>query len=120
MRMLGALLLLAGSIADARTPREFQDKTKPAPEFANVRYGDHARNVFDLWRPSGDGPFPVVLYIHGGCFRAGDKNTLSPAALQSYLKAGWAVAAINYRLTDAAPAPAQYLDCARALQTLRH
>lgn len=98
-----------------------QDKApKPAPEFADVKYGDHVRNVFDLWRPKGDGPFPLVLYIHGGGFRAGDKNTLSPAALQSYLKAGWAVAAINYRLTDAAPAPAQYLDCARALQTLRH
>jgi acetyl esterase len=92
---------------------------RPAPEFADVKYGDHPRNVFDLWRPKGDGPFPLVLYIHGGGFRAGDKNTLSPGALKSYLDAGWAVAAINYRLTDSAPAPAQYLDCARALQTLR-
>jgi len=97
-----------------------QDKpARPAPDFPDVRYGDHPRNVFDLWRPKGDGPFPLVLYIHGGGFRAGDKNTLGAGTLKSYLDAGWAVAAINYRFTDAAPAPAQYLDCARALQTLR-
>jgi len=93
---------------------------RPAPDVADVKYGEHPRNVLDLWRPKGDGPFPLVLYIHGGGFRQGDKNTLSPAALKSYLDAGWAVAAINYRFTDAAPAPAQYLDCARALQTLRY
>lgn len=104
----------------AASPAQDKPNAKPAPEFANVRYGDHPRNLFDLWRPKGDGPFPLVLYIHGGGFRAGDKNSLAPAALQAYLGAGWAVAALNYRLTDSAPAPAQYLDCARALQTLRH
>jgi len=113
MRWIAALCVLA--VAD------LQDKiAKPAPDFADVTYGDHPRNRFDLWRPKGEGPFPLVLYIHGGGFRAGDKNTLAPATLKSYLDAGWAVAAINYRFTDAAPAPAQYLDCARALQTLRH
>ena len=112
MTLLRAAILL-GLVAPA------QDKAGPAPEFADVRYGDHARNVFDLWRPPGEGPFPLVLYIHGGGFRAGDKKTLGAESLRTYLQAGWAVAAINYRFTDSAPAPAQYLDCARALQTLR-
>jgi acetyl esterase/lipase len=108
-----AMLLAASGLA--------QDKTaKPAPEFADVTYGPHERNVFDLWRPKGDGPFPLVLYIHGGGFMAGDKKSLGAAALQGYLNANWAVAAINYRFTNVAPEPAQYLDCARALQTLRH
>jgi acetyl esterase len=110
MKTLALLLILAPG----------QDKAKPAPAFANVAYGPHARNVFDLWRPQGDGPFPLVLYIHGGGFRQGDKSSLGAGTLRGYLEAGWAVAAINYRFTDAAPAPAQYLDCARALQTLRH
>ena len=110
-RLLIAALLL-GLAPQDKAPR-------PAPDFANVKYGDHVRNVFDLWRPKGDGPFPLVLYIHGGGFRAGDKNTLGAGTLKSYLDAGWAVAAVNYRFTDAAPAPAQYLDCARALQTIR-
>jgi acetyl esterase len=68
---------------------------------------------------SSDQPAPIVLYIHGGGFRQGDKSSLSPNAVRQYLNAGWAVAAINYRLTDTAPAPAAYLDCARALQHLR-
>lgn len=108
------LLLLALSSAEGLV----QDK--PAPDVADFKYGEHPRNVFDLWRPSGDGPFPLVLYIHGGGFMAGDKKSLNAKALRDYLKEGWAVAAINYRFTDSAPAPAQYLDCARALQTLRH
>lgn len=94
-------------------------QAKPEPELADVQYGPHARNVFDLWRPAGEGPFPLVLYIHGGGFRQGDKKSLGARDLNAYLREGWAVAAINYRFTDVAPAPAQYLDCARALQTLR-
>jgi len=61
-----------------------------------------------------------VLYIHGGGFRGGDKKSLNPGEAMSFLNAGYSVAAINYRLTDIAPAPAAYLDCARALQFLRH
>src|SRR5687768_4468682 len=112
---LGTILL---SLVAA--PAVAQVKPKPALEFPDVKYGDHERNVFDLWRPKGDGPFPLVLYIHGGGFMGGDKKSLGAEVLQSYLQSGWAVAAINYRFTRTAPAPAQYLDCARALQTLRH
>jgi acetyl esterase/lipase len=108
------LLLLIG-VAPAQ-----DNNSKPAPDAADVRYGDHARNVFDVWTPKGEGPFPLVLFIHGGGFRGGDKRALSPVRLKQFLEAGWAVAAINYRFTDSAPAPAQYLDCARALQTLRY
>ena len=114
MKSLALLALLSG-ITWA------QDKAvKPPPDAADVKYGTHARNVFDLWVPKGEGPFPLVLYIHGGGFMQGDKRSLGAPRLKEYLDAGCAVAAINYRFTDAAPAPAQYLDCARALQTLRH
>jgi acetyl esterase/lipase len=115
IRASALALILAGS-----GRAQDKDKARPAPEFADVKYGPHERNVFDLWRPKGDGPFPLVLYIHGGGFMRGDKSSISAGAIQSYLNAGWAVAAVNYRFTNVAPAPAQYLDCARALQTLRH
>ena len=90
------------------------------PDHANVRYGPHERNVFDLWLPKSTAPAPIVLFIHGGGFRRGDKSGISQAALRSFLAEGWAVAAINYRFIDTAPAPAAYLDCGRALQHLRH
>jgi acetyl esterase/lipase len=92
----------------------------PKPTHADVRYGPHARNVLDLYLPASDRPTPLVLYIHGGGFQGGDKRSLSPADAKAYLDAGFAVAALNYRLTDTAPMPAAYRDCARGLQFLRH
>jgi len=90
------------------------------PTHANLRYGPHKRNVLDLYLAESTGPSPLVLYIHGGGFRGGDKRSLNVSEARSYLNAGFSIAAINYRLTDTAPAPAAYLDCARALQFLRH
>ena len=90
------------------------------PTHANVRYGPHKRNVLDLYLAESTGPVPLVLYIHGGGFRGGDKRSLKVSESKSCLNAGFSIAAINYRLTDTAPAPAAYLDCARALQFLRH
>jgi hypothetical protein len=90
------------------------------PTHANVRYGPHERNVLDLYLAQSAEPTPLVLYIHGGGFRSGDKRSLNVREAKSYLNAGFSIAAINYRLTDSAAAPAAYLDCARALQFLRH
>jgi acetyl esterase/lipase len=119
MRILSRLTaLLLGAAAFAAAPQD--PKAKPKPDLENVKYGPHERNVFDLWKAKSESPAPLVVYIHGGGFRAGDKRSLPADALKAYLDSGFAVAAVNYRLTDAAPAPAAYLDCGRALQTLRH
>lgn len=104
------------------TPVVAQDRGRSPlePTHANIRYGSHERNVIDLYLAESDDPTPLVLYIHGGGFRGGDKRSLDPGQGRSYLDVGYSIAAINYRLTDTAPAPAAYLDCARALQFLRH
>lgn len=93
---------------------------KPRPDAANFKYGPHVRNVLDVWVPKGGKPHPLVLYFHGGGFYQGDKSSLDAGRLREFLDAGWAVAAVNYRFTDTAPAPAAYLDSARALQTIRY
>ncbi len=90
------------------------------PTYADVPYGPHERNVFDLYLTKTSRPVPLVLYIHGGGFRSGDKRSLNAGEAKSFLDAGFSIAAINYRLTNTAPAPAAYLGCARALQFLRH
>jgi acetyl esterase len=119
LRLLAACLF-AGLAALTLPAQEPAGGGRPTPDFPDVRYGPHERNVFDLWLPKSDRPAPLVLFIHGGGFRGGDKGSISAGVLQQYLATGWAVAAINYRLTNTAPAPAAYLDCARALQHLRH
>lgn len=115
------LLILLSSWAAARAQEQSQ-RVRPAkskPDEENVKYGPHERNVLDLWMAKSDKPAPLVLFIHGGGFRQGDKGALAAGSLKAYLDSGFSVAAINYRLTDTAPAPAAYLDCARALQFLR-
>jgi len=114
------ILSVAAQTGDRNSGGQRQRPARPSPTHANVRYGPHERNVLDLYLAKSASPCPLVLYIHGGGFRAGDKQSLNPAEAGSFLKAGFSIAAINYRLTDTAPAPAAYLDCARALQFLRH
>lgn len=95
-------------------------RESPQPTHADISYGPHERNKLDLYLADSRTPTPLVLFIHGGGFRAGDKRSVSAGDVRSFRSEGWSVAAINYRFTDVARAPAQYLDCARALQFLRY
>ena len=89
-----------------------------APTRADVPYGPHQRNVLDFWQAQGDGPRPLLVYIHGGGWTAGDKQQ-DTSAYQAFLDKGISCAAINYRLTGEAPLPAPVHDAARAIQFLR-
>ena len=89
-----------------------------APTYAEVSYGPHKRNVLDFWKAPGDGPRPLLVYIHGGGWVGGDKKQ-NTAIYQPYLDKGISCAAINYRLTGEAPLPAPVHDAARAIQFLR-
>src|SRR4029077_7199543 len=71
----------------------------------------------DLYLPkSADGPLPLVVWVHGGAWRAGSKEQ-TPALF--LLTRGYAVASINYRLSQHARFPAQIEDCKAAIRWLR-
>jgi len=76
----------------------------------------HERQRLDLYLPAGEGPFPLIIWVHGGAWRAGSKE--NPPALR-YLEQGYAVASINYRLSQHAIFPAQLEDCKAAVRWLR-
>ncbi|MBI1390388.1 MAG: alpha/beta hydrolase fold domain-containing protein [bacterium] len=59
---------------------------------------------------------PLVVWIHGGAWLAGDKSGNPAAMLVSH---GFAAASINYRLTQQAIWPAQIHDCKAAIRFLR-
>jgi acetyl esterase len=92
---------------------------KPPPDLTNVKYGPHERNVLDLWKAKSDTPTPLVVFIHGGGFRAGSKEQVNAGMLQGLLSQGISVMAINYRLSPEAKFPDHYMDCARAIQFAR-
>jgi arylformamidase len=94
----------------------------PAPQIppthAEVSYGPRVRNVLDFWQAKGEGPRPLLVYIHGGGWTGGDKKQ-DTAKYQPFLDKGISCAAINYRLSGEAPLPAPVHDAARAIQFLR-
>ncbi len=85
----------------------------------DVKYGPHERNIMDVWLADSAKPTPVLVSIHGGGFRGGNKG-IDQNLLRAALETGISVVAITYRLTDEAIAPAQFLDAARAIQFVRH
>ena len=89
------------------------------PTYRDVKYGPYDRNVMDVWLAESDKPTPVLVSIHGGGFRDGNKS-VSGDILKECLESGISVVAITYRLSDEAIAPAQFLDSARAIQFIRH
>ena len=113
------LLRMAAKRANPKPANTSADKTKKTPTFANVKYGEHERQVFDIWIADTDKPAPLAIYIHGGGFKAGSKEKLKPNELSQLLKAGISVAAINYRYVTIAPLPAAHHDARRALQFIR-
>src|SRR5262249_14500903 len=74
----------------------------------------------DLYTPTGVGPFPTIVYIHGGGFRIGDKGeAVNKGVVATLVADGYAVATINYRLSGEAPFPAAPQDVKAAIRWLR-
>ena len=73
----------------------------------------------DIYLPDGKGPFPVILSIHGGGFMVGDKGDGQVEPMLRGLKQGYAVVAINYRLSGEAIWPAQIYDCKAAVRWIK-
>lgn len=114
-------LLLSGIVCSLITtgPLLAADEAKPlAPTHAEVSYGPHARNVLDFYAAKGEGPRPLLVYIHGGGWTSGDKKQ-DQKAFQPFLDKGISYAAINYRYSGIAPLPAPVHDAARAIQFIR-
>jgi acetyl esterase/lipase len=61
------------------------------------------------------GPNPTLVYIHGGGWTNGSKES-SVLTFLPYLEMGWTVVNVQYRLADIAHAPAAVEDCRCALR----
>ena len=133
-----ALFAMTGFVARSQDAKDKEKKPAPAkktPEevlatlpkrtVAAMHYGPHERQVLDFWQAKSDTPTPMVLFIHGGGWRNGDKSGVGGRVKQC-LDAGISVAAINYRFVAQAakegvspPVKGPLDDAARALQTIR-
>ncbi|MFM7444218.1 MAG: alpha/beta fold hydrolase [Tabrizicola sp.] len=107
-------LLIGGAAAAAGGVALWRWRTPGANEIA---YGNDPRQVMDLAYARGTGAAPVLVMVHGGAFKVGDKSDL--AIWPELLDAGIAVVRVNYRFSATAKWPAQGDDCLAAVVHLQ-
>lgn len=81
--------------------------------------------MLDLILPKGVGPFPLVVFIHGGAWLSGHPNVSNPIYrkldyVNKMVNAGFAVSCIAYRFTSEGKFPMQLHDCKSAIRFLRN
>lgn len=70
----------------------------------------------DLHLPATSPRSPMIVWVHGGAWRAGSKASMP---LGKLVEAGYAVASVDYRLSTQAKFPAQIHDLKAAIRFLR-
>ncbi|WP_315941250.1 alpha/beta hydrolase [Deinococcus sp. Marseille-Q6407] len=84
----------------------------------DLRYGPAPRQTLDLYAPAKAKDLPVILFIHGGSWDHGDKSEYRFVG-ESFARAGYLVAVINYHLAPEHRYPVYIRDAALALAWLR-
>jgi acetyl esterase/lipase len=118
------LTLLAASSTFAQPPASRASRVAPpagARALKDLPYvaGGHERQKLDLYLPASGSRWPLVVSIHGGAFRMGSKDAEPALSAPAFVAHGFAVAAINYRLSQQAIFPAQIEDAKAAVRWLR-
>lgn len=130
---LGTLTVVLAACSLFEDPNAPMPTLPPPPE-TDVAYGPvtgcdvgtdepcGGSQTLDIYRSDQPGPNPVLVFIHGGGFVAGDKIGSIPERLDELLDDGWDIVSINYRLTseDGSNAfPAAVSDSKRAVRWIR-
>jgi len=93
--------------------------TTDAQTLKDVAYATaSSAQKMDIYVPAGVGPFPVVVLIHGGAFKAGDKAMEATNAAKLVAN-GYVAVSINYRLSGEAVFPAGVHDAKAAIRFIR-
>lgn len=103
------------TITIAKKLKDIPDGTsilKDIPYVTNA----HEMQKLDLLIPPHKDALPLLVWIHGGGWETGDKEEKT---FYRFLSQGYAVASINYRLSQDAIYPAQIIDCKSAIRWLR-
>ncbi len=86
----------------------------------DVQYGSLPEQKLDVYLPDeGEGPFPLIIYVHGGGWRMGTKREGALPCIIDALKYGYAIIAVDYRLAPAVKFPEFLLDVKTAVRWAR-
>jgi acetyl esterase/lipase len=115
-------------MTESQTPHYAVEGAPPAADtnhikrkFLNIPYAELSQaQQLDVYLPEeGEGPFPVIVAIHGGAFMGCDKADLQILPMLEGLQRGYAVVSINYRMSGEARFPALVQDAKAAVRWVR-
>ncbi len=112
--------LLAATLLGIRLgapARADEPKVTTREDVVYTKAGDTELKL-DVVAPEGDGPFPGILVIHGGAWRAGNKRDVR-AAMIEYARAGYVAVSPQYRFCPKEVFPAQVHDVKAAVRWMR-
>lgn len=130
-KTLALSVLLSGLMACAHTtpvPKS-TPTSAPTPTFAFEKYGTSELDItyctpnnmpqkLDVYYPASGGPWPVVIYVHGGAWNSGDKS--EGLFLRGLTDQGFLLISVNYRLaTNGNKFPVMIEDVKCAVRYLR-
>jgi len=117
LRYIAAAIAAAALFAIARTSSGVSSAgIKTARDIPYIASGgDPVLNTLDVYSPSGAHGAPVVVFIHGGGWKRGDKSTGASEKSQALPEHGYVFISINYRLAPSVKYPAMAKDCAKAI-----
>ncbi len=105
--LLASLAIVSGSAFAADTP-------SIKPTTADVPYGDQERHKLDIYAPPGAKGLPVLFWIHGGGWQAGDKSSVQLKP-QWFVEKGFVFVSTNYRLLPNVDMVTIFRDVAKSL-----
>jgi acetyl esterase/lipase len=105
-------------------PAQFADGVTAIGDLVYAQPLRYRPLLLDLYRPRESGPLPLVIYVHGGAWRSGNKRQGGPiadfpAVLAQLAARGFVLASIEYRLDGEATFPAAIHDVKTAIRFLR-
>jgi len=118
LRSIGMVASAIAGLAHLATPLRAEQNIviENDIEYANP---DNQHLQVNLARPAqGNGPFPAVLCIHGGGFRAGTRDGYD-GLIRQLAERGYVAATVTYRLAPKYPFPAAIHDVKAAVRWLR-
>ncbi|MBR3396760.1 MAG: alpha/beta hydrolase [Lachnospiraceae bacterium] len=96
------------------------DTNKVKNRILDIQYGTLPEQKLDLYLPEGkDGPYPVLIHVHGGGWMFGSKTECFLEPLLEARRYGYAVISVDYRLFPAVQFPENLFDVKTAIRWTR-
>ena len=110
-------LAISTSLTSAQDNVQLPDGVRMERDVPYIQDGDDSQRL-DLYLPDSppEKPLPVIVHIHGGGWRGGNKF---PCPVLYMTERGYVVASVEYRFSQKATFPAQIQDCQAAIRWLR-